>query len=57
MVKNTTSSITCRFFTEESFQDILTSLAASKSIVILTENSAGEQYLLASDDVDALMDE
>lgn len=57
MVKNTTSSITCRFFTEESFQDILTSLTASKSIVILTENSAGEQYLLASDNVDVLIDE
>ena len=57
MVKSISSSITCRFFTAESFQDVLTSLSSEKRIVILTENVDGERYLLAADSADALMDE
>lgn len=57
MSQNTKSAITCRFFTEESFQDTLTFLSNGNSIVMLTENTAGEQYLLAASSVEALMDE
>ena len=57
MSQNTKSAITCRFFTEESFQDALTFFSNDNSIVMLTENAAGEQYLLAAGSAKALMDE
>ena len=57
MSQNTKSAITCRFFTEESFQDTLTFLSNDNPIVMLTENTAGEQYLLAASSAEALMGE
>ena len=51
------ASIVCRFFDRGSFEETRDTLLESYRIVLLTQNTAEKQYLLAADSADALVDE